>query len=80
MAIYEDNKLKRREHKSVFKEDDQIREYNKKIEDILGRHRSENNEFFKRLVEFENAKIARKALKDIVDIKRKVYYDTGIVL
>jgi hypothetical protein len=80
MPIYKADKLTRREHKSIFKEDDQIKECNIQIDTIIGSHRDENNEFYKKLVELEHAKIVRKALADIVEIKRKVYYDTGIIL
>jgi hypothetical protein len=80
LMIYKDEKLVRREYTPLFSESNMIREYNEKINSIVGNHRDVDNEFSKKLIEFEKNKIIRKALQDILEIKMNVYNIVGIKL
>lgn len=78
--IYGNEKLERRDCKFMFDEVDKIAKCNENIDFIMGNHRDKNNTFVKNLIEFEKNKIIRKALQDILEIKEKVYRDTGVKL
>ena len=80
MPIYKDVKLEKRTQNYLFDEQSKIDDCNTKIEEIFGNHRDENNIFVKKLTEFEKTKLVRKALEDIVRIKKDLYFETGVKL
>lgn len=78
--IYKDIKLESREYTPLFAEQVMIRECQQNIDTIIGNHREADNEFVKKLLEFEKNKIIKKALQDILKIKEEVYNSVGVKL
>lgn len=80
--IYKDKlpRIEPKEDSIFYNEYKLIKEHDEKISAIMGNHRDPANEFTKKLIEFEQQKMIRAALKSILDIKRELYNNTGIVL
>jgi len=57
-----------------------MREYSKEIDNIIGNHRDDTNEFAKKLIMFHQKKQALSAIAKIYDIKLELYKSTGIVI
>jgi hypothetical protein len=63
-----------------YNEQKLMREYSKEIDDILGNHRDETNEFTKKLIEFHQKKEVLSAISKIYEIKLELYKSTGVIL
>ena len=63
-----------------YNEQKLMREYSKEIDNMIGNHRDDTNEFAKKLIEFYQKKEVLSAISKIYEIKMDLYKSTGIIL